>query len=160
MAESDYYPAGADTPDAPWNQVDVPEKEFEITCSQSLSKTVTVITSNYIPGASGVDYEPDDEGGYCACGWHDPDDTSDTNWSEEYSGNGHCTPLELIEKYREELSEALKKLEEYGKSLRSKKPYWWIQRKRHLKWLIKECEGWIEDDTEYIKDSEDMGNLR
>ena len=65
---------------APWNEPDVPEKDFEITCSQSLSRTATVCTNNYIPGASGVDYEPDDEGGYCACGWQDPDDTSDTDW--------------------------------------------------------------------------------
>ena len=152
MSEKDYYPAGAyNDPDAPWNQEDVPEKEFEITCSQSLSRTATVWTDNYIPGASGCDYEPDGEGGYCACGYHDPDDTSDTNWSEEYSENGHYTPLELIEKYKEELSEALKKLEEYGKSLHSKKPYWWIQRKRNLEHLIEECEGWIEDETEYIE---------
>ena len=152
MSEKDYYPAGSySDPSAPWNEPVVPEKEFEITCSQSLSRTATVWTDNYIPGASGCDYEPDDEGGYCACGYHDPDDTSDTNWGEEYSENGHYTPLELIEKYKDELSEALKKLEEYGKSLHSKKPYWWMQRKRNLEHLIEECEGWIEDETEYIE---------
>ena len=150
MRESGCYPAGAEfDPNAPWNEPVIPERDFDVTCSQSLSKTVTVTTDNYIPGASGCDYEPDGEGGYCACGWHDPDDTSDTNWSQEYDENGHYTPLELIEKYKEELSENLKKLEEYGKSLHSKKPYWWIQRKRNLEHLIEECEGWIEDETDF-----------
>lgn len=152
MSGADYYPAGAySDPNAPYNQEDVPDMDFEITCSQSLSKTVTVTTNNYIPGASGCDYEPDDEGGYCAVPYHDDPDTSDTNWSQEYDENGHHTPLELIEKYKEELSEALKKLEEYGKSLHPKKPYWWIQRKRNLKHLIKECESWQEDETEFIE---------
>ena len=63
MYDNYHYPLGADTPDAPWNQEEVPDEDFEITCSQSLSKTVTVTTNNYIPGASGVDYERDDEGG-------------------------------------------------------------------------------------------------
>ena len=148
------YPDGLsdNTPGAPWNDPDVPEKEFDVTCSQTLSKTVSVLTNNYIPGASGCDYEPDGEGGYCACGWHDPDDTSDTNWSEEYSESSHYTPLELIEEYKEELSVALKRLEEYGKNLHSKKPYWWIQRKRNLEHLIEECDGWVEDETEYIEE--------
>ena len=59
------YPDGLSdsTVGAPWNEESIPEKEFEVTCSQSLSKTVTVWTDNYIPGASGVDYERDDEGG-------------------------------------------------------------------------------------------------
>ena len=85
MRESDYYAPGSyNDPSAPWNEVDVPEKEFDVICSQSLSRTATVWTNNYIPGASGVDYEPDDEGGYCACGWQDDDDTSDTCWGDEY----------------------------------------------------------------------------
>lgn len=153
MRESGYYPAGAEfDPNAPWNEVEVPERDFDITCSQSLSKTVTVTTNNYIPGASGVDYEPDGEGGYCSCGWQDPDDTSNINWSEEYDENGHYTPLELIEKYKETLSKELDNLIEYGKNFPKKKPYWWTQRKRTLEHLIEECEGWTNDETEYIEE--------
>lgn len=63
MIESGWYPPGAEfDPNAPYNQIEVPQKDFEVTCSQSLSRTAIVTTNNYTPGASGVDYEPDDEG--------------------------------------------------------------------------------------------------
>ena len=134
------YPPGAEhDPNAPYNQVDVPEKEFDVTCSQSLSKTVTVITNNYIPGASGVDYEPDDGGGYCAVGWHDPDDTSDTNWADEYHDNEHYTPLQLIELFKKHLENELIRMGE-------------VKNERWIKHLIEECSDWTEDDTEYVED--------
>jgi len=134
------YPDGLsdNTPDAPWNDSDAPEKEFDVTCSQTLSKTVSVLTNNYIPGASGCDYEPDGEGGYCACGWHDPDDTSDTNWSDEYSDNDYHTPLQLIQLFGQFLKE------QYSKGIVFKSPYF-------TEHLVKECEGWQEDETEFIE---------
>jgi hypothetical protein len=134
------YPDGLSdsTIGAPWNEESVPEKDFEVTCSQSLSKTVTIWTDNYIPGASGVDYEPDGEGGYCACGWHDPDDTSDTNWAEEYHYNDHYTPLQLIGLFKQCLEETLKNGLVF-------------QTPGVTKRLIEECDGWTEDETEYIE---------
>ena len=63
--------------------------DFEVTCSQSLSRTATVTTNNYIPCAEDVW----DDG----VGHHDEwADTSDTNWADEYSECGYMTPLELI----------------------------------------------------------------
>ena len=47
MTESGYYPPGADTEDAPWNQVDNPEREIEVTVSVTLSKTVKIKVSDY-----------------------------------------------------------------------------------------------------------------
>lgn len=143
------YPCGLNdySVGTPWNDPDVPEKEFDVTCSQTLSKTVSVLTNNYIPGASGCDYEPDDEGGYCASGWHDPDDTSDTNWHEEYSESEHYTPLELINKFKEYLVkqwDILKDAEEANDAGTN-------QEKREIKHLIEECDGWIEDETEYVE---------
>ena len=139
MIESGYYPAGVEfDPSAPWNEPVVPEKEFEVTCSQSLSKTVPVITDNYIPGASGVDYESDDEGGYTAVGWHDPDDTSDTNWAEEYHANDYHTPLQLIQLFEQVLKNNL----EHGIVFKSSE---------FTQYLINECKGWTEDETEYIE---------
>ena len=41
------YPIGADTKDAPWNQVDNPEKEIEVTVSVTLSKTIKINVSDY-----------------------------------------------------------------------------------------------------------------
>ena len=139
------YPDGVsdNTPGAPWNEEFIPEKEFEVTCSQSLSKTVTVTTNNYIPGASGVDYEPDDEGGYYASGWHDPDDTSDTNWEEEYS-NEHYTPLQLINLFKRHLSDELNAI----LNSTGEKP----NKERLLRHLIDECSDWTENETEYVED--------
>jgi hypothetical protein len=54
------YPIGLNTKDAPWNQVDNPEKEIEVTVSITLSKTVKIKVNDYeITGCS-----TDDEG-YC-----------------------------------------------------------------------------------------------
>lgn len=41
------YPMGSDTSDAPWNQVDYPEKEIEVTVSVTLSKTVKILVDDY-----------------------------------------------------------------------------------------------------------------
>lgn len=49
------YPMGADTKDAPWNQVDNPEREIEVTVSVTLSKTVKVKVSDYEITDSGKD---------------------------------------------------------------------------------------------------------
>lgn len=55
-----YYPVGADTEDAPWNQVDNPEREIEVTVSVTLSKTVKIKVSDY----NITDSEKDENGDY------------------------------------------------------------------------------------------------
>ena len=129
---------------APFNEEDVPEEEFEVTCSQSLSRTATVVTTNYIPGASGVDYEPDDEGGCYASAWHDDPDTSDTNWSQEYEANGYHTPLQLIQMFKEYLENHYNAVSDA--TIEGKREC------RRLKQLIEECDAWTNDETEYILD--------
>lgn len=143
MYDNYNYPMGADNEFAPWNQSEIPEKEFNVLCSQTLSKSTPIWTDNYIPGASGVDYEPDMDGGYCAYGWQEDDDTSDTNWAEEYK-NDHYTPLELINKFKEYLVK-LKDTEEANDAETK-------QKKREIKHLIEECSDWTEDETEYVED--------
>lgn len=49
------YPVGSDTPNAPWNQNDNPEREIEVTVSITLSKTVKISVSNYTIIDSGKD---------------------------------------------------------------------------------------------------------
>ena len=144
---SSNYPDGLSdwTPGTPWNEPEIPDEDFEITCSQSLSRTATVTTNNYIPGASGVDYEPDDEGGCYAVGWHDDPDTSDTNWAEEYHDNDHYTPIQLIGLYKETLKEQLKSWEGMDEIPSAKAQI------RRIEHLIEECEGWTEDETEYVE---------
>lgn len=56
MTESGYYPPGAEHgPNAPWNQVDNPEREIEVTVSVTLSKTVKIKVSDYEITDSGRD---------------------------------------------------------------------------------------------------------
>lgn len=137
LANSNYPPMSqSQWESAPFNQVDVPNKEFEVTCCQVLSRTAIVTTNNYIPGASGVDYEPDGEGGYCACGWQDDDDTSDTNWCDEYEGNGYKTPLQLIQLFKIFLEE------QKSHGFVFKTPGFTDR-------LIEECDCWQDNKTEY-----------
>lgn len=56
MTESGYYPPGAEhDPNAPWDQVDNPEREIEVTVSVTLSKTVKIKVSDYEITDSGRD---------------------------------------------------------------------------------------------------------
>lgn len=52
---NDSYPVGADTPEAPWNEKENPEREIEVTVSLTLSKTVKVRVSDYNITDSGKD---------------------------------------------------------------------------------------------------------
>ena len=48
MKESGYYPAGAEfDPRAPWNEVESPPKEVEVTISAIVSKTMKVPVRDY-----------------------------------------------------------------------------------------------------------------
>ena len=49
------YPMGADTKDAPWNQIDNPKREIDVTVSVTLSKTVKIKVSDYEITDSGKD---------------------------------------------------------------------------------------------------------
>ena len=143
MRESDYYPAMSQSQwdSAPWNETEVPEKDFEITCSQSLSRTVAVTTSNYIPCV--------EEGYEDGVGYHDEwADTSDTNWADEYSECGYMTPLELIGLLKEYLEKDLRDLQR--NMLPNDRSYKATQARR-LKGLIEECEDWTEDETEFTE---------
>ena len=49
------YQCGTDGPNAPWNQVDNPERKIEVTVSVTLSKTVKIKVSDYEITDSGKD---------------------------------------------------------------------------------------------------------
>lgn len=56
MIESGYYPPGAEhDPRAPYNEVETPEREIEVTVSVTLSKTVKIKVSDYEIIDSGKD---------------------------------------------------------------------------------------------------------
>lgn len=140
------YPPGVsdNTPDAPWNDSEVPEKEFDVTCTICMSKTMPCFTNDYIPGAEGVDYEPDDEGGCYAVGWHDPDDTSDTNWSEVF-GSNHKTIPELLKELKKYIRKDLDNINKVAEEQKHDKAFL----KRKLEFLLEECDGWNVDEEDY-----------
>lgn len=120
---ADYYPAGAyNDPSAPYNEVSIPERDFDVNVCQTLEKYVTVTTDDYIP-----EYDDWDRSVHY--------DTSETNWLEAYHDNDYHTPLQLIELFKQCLEENLKN------GVVFKSP-------RYTKDLIKECEGWEEVKTD------------
>lgn len=129
MRDRDYYPAGAyDDPSAPYNQCGQPDKDFGVTCSQTLSKEVTVTTNKY---TFECDYDED--------GYWEHTDTSDICWADEYHDNGYHTPLELLQLFKEFLEE------QKSHGVIFKTPHFTNK-------LIEELDDWQEDETEYIED--------
>ena len=122
------YPWGADTPDAPWNQIETPEREFNVTVSQTLSKNTTVLTDQYTEGEV-----------YLDPGYAMETDTSEVNWNEEYHANDHYSPEQLIGHLKTFLTEQLNQGIVYKSSA-------------FTKHLIEECEGWTEDEFEVVED--------
>ena len=129
MYDNYNYPPGADTPDAPWNQPDIPEREFDVTISISLSRTVQCYTNKYIP-------EVDEENGHLYV------DTSDTPWSEVY-GDNHKTIPELLEELKKYIQKDLDNLAD--DETKMDKAF----HRRRLEFLLTECDEWIVDEEDY-----------
>jgi hypothetical protein len=128
MYDNSNYPLGADTPYAPWNEQEVPERQFDVCISQTLSKSTRVTTNDYVP-----EVDQDEDGVY------ESTDTSDTDWKEAYK-NEHLTPLQLIGEFKDFLTKHLPD------------PIIDVKGFRRFKYLIGECEGWTEDETEVVED--------
>lgn len=120
MSLSNYPPGAEGSFSAPWNEPVVPEREFEITISQTLSKLVTVTTDNYIPE---VDYETG----------HMYTNTSETDWYEVYE-NEHYTIPSLLEHLQVFAEKELKNVSPNS------------GRGRELQNIISACKDWIVDD--------------
>lgn len=137
MIESGYYAPGTEfDPDAPWNQVENPEEEFNVTIVETLSKNVTIFTSNY-----NLEVDYDEEGCYRNC------DTSDTPWKDEYKTQG-CTAIETIIAVKAYLEEVrLKDLMD----ITCCRPLAESERKelRVVKDLIEQCSGWKQEEIEF-----------
>ena len=123
---SGYYPAGLtdNTPGCPWSEPEVPERDFDVLISQTLSRDTTITTQDYQP-------EFDEEDGRTYA------NTEDTDWKKAYCDVA-MTPLEIIGA----AEKIAKVLLEQGQT-RVGGVY--------LKSLIQDCEGWFEDETEVIE---------
>lgn len=128
MYDNYNYPLGADTPYAPWNEQEVPERQFDVCISQTLSKSTSVTTNDYVP-----EVDQDEDGVY------ESTDTSDTDWNEAYK-NEHLTPLQLIGEFKDFLTKHL--------------PDPVVDLAEYKKWkkLISECEGWAEDELTVLEE--------
>lgn len=127
MYDNYNYPAGADTPDAPWNQSEPDDKDFLVDVEYILQKkNVKVTTKDYKPEVVINDEEI-----------VEPLDTSDTNWENAYEESGHLTIQEL-----------LNELKEYVKAdMQTCSPN--TCKGAYLKRVLEDCDGWELYDKEY-----------
>lgn len=139
MIESGYFPPGAEFDvNAPYNQVENSEEEFNVTIVETLSKDVTVHTSNY---QFEKDYDDDSNSirNYV--------DTSDIDWKNEYKKQG-CTAIETliaVKTYLEEVRlEDLKDLSLCRELTISEK-----KELKVVKDLIEQCKGWEQEEIEF-----------
>lgn len=117
MYDNYNYPLGADTPDAPWNEPVIPERDFDIDVEFVMSKTVTVTTNDYAP-------EYDDEDG------REYANTENTDWEKAYDNSGNLT-----------IAEMLQELESYVKDDMTKTaPN--TGKGRYLQRVLESCQGW------------------
>lgn len=124
-----YPPGAANDPNAPYNEVEVPEREFDVTISMSLSRTVQCYTNKYIP-------EVDEENGHLYV------DTSDTPWNEVY-GDNHKTIPELLEELKKYIQKDLDNLAD--DETKMDKAF----HRRRLEFLLTECDEWTVDEEDY-----------
>lgn len=129
MIESGYYPPGAEfDPRAPWNESGPPdERTFDVCISQSLSRSTQVTTSDY-----SIEVAEDEDGRFNNI------DTSETDWRAAYKEE-RMTPLGLIEEFKSFLEKTLPD------------PVVFPKEYKKAKYLIEECEGWVEDDLEVVE---------
>ena len=123
---SGYYPAGLtdNTPGCPWSEPVIPEREFDVLVSQTLSRDTSIYTDDYCP-------EFDEETGRTYT------NTEETDWKEAYC-NAAMTPLDIINA----AEKIAKTLLEQGQT-RVGGVY--------LKSLVSDCKGWTEDELEVIE---------
>lgn len=127
---NDNYPLGtANDPNAPYNEIEPPKREFSVTVSQTLSRSTKVSTDQYIPV---YDYDED-------MGTIETYDTSNTNWKEVYE-NEDFKIQELISILKSYVENDIKNT--LPKSVKG----------RYLARLLKACDDWVEDDYEVIED--------
>lgn len=108
------------SPNTPWNEISVPDHEFDVDVAVTLSKSTTVTTNDYMPD---VDEE---DGRMCR-------DTSGTDWSKAYEESCYTIP-QMLEELKVLLEEKLA-----GPNCKKKTKY---------KKMLEDCQGWIVDECE------------
>ncbi len=124
--ESGYYPPGAEhDPNAPWNQVELPEQEIEVTVSVTLSKTVKVLVN---------DYEVEEDG-----------DEDGRSLSYNFYGCDLKGAVEDQITLPQNLAELVEKVFNKDQKLKDAMP-------RHLKDALEDCKDWCVDELEVVEE--------
>lgn len=112
-----YPPGAAHDPSAPYNQPVIPERDFDVEVTITMSKVVTITTDNYVP-----EYDDEDGNTYA--------NTENTEWDKEFENSGHFTIADLIEELKGYVVEDMKTCApNTGKGA-------------HLQRLLLACEDW------------------
>lgn len=130
------YPPGAEyDPNAPYNETTIPDRDFDVKVTETLSRVTTVTTNDYIP-------EVDDESGHVYA------DTSDTDWGvinhiQHLSIEALITRMsDVVKEYYDDIDRTL------GLNLaQTHDRRKLMQKKKSLEYLIKEAEGWETEET-------------
>ena len=112
-----YPPGAAHDPSAPYNEPVIPERDFDVEVTITMSKVVTITTDNYVP-------EYDDEDG------HTYANTENTEWDKEFENSGHFTIADLIEELKGYVVEDMKTCAPN------------TSKGAHLQRLLLACEDW------------------
>ena len=112
-----YPPGAAHDQNAPYNEPLIPERDFDVEVTITMSKVVTITTDNYVP-------EYDDEDG------HTYANTENTEWDKEFENSGHFTIADLIEELKGYVVEDMKTCAPNTRKV------------SHLKRLLLSCEDW------------------
>lgn len=137
MIESGFYAPGTEfDKNSLWNEVEYPEEEFNVTIVETLSKDVTIFTSDY-----NLEVDCDEDGCYRNC------DISDTSWKEEYKKQG-CTAIETLIAVKTYLEEV--RLEQLIELSRCRSLTTEEQKElRVVKDLIEQCSDWKQEEIEF-----------
>ena len=119
-----YPPGAAHDQNAPYNEPLIPERDFDVEVTITMSKVVTITTDNYVP-------EYDDEDG------HTYANTENTEWDKEFENSGHFTIADLIEELKGYVVDDMKTCAPNTRKV------------SHLKRLLLACEDWETIDESY-----------
>lgn len=119
-----YPPGAAHDQNAPYNEPLIPERDFDVEVTITMSKVVTITTDNYVP-------EYDDEDG------HTYANTENTEWDKEFENSGHFTIADLIEELKGYVVDDMKTCATNTRKV------------SHLKRLLLACEDWETIDESY-----------
>lgn len=136
MYDNYNYPVGADGSDAPYNQSDPEPVEVNVCISQTLHKSTTISTTDYVAEEC-EDCERDDDGEFVTTGGVSYN-FSDSDLLNAYKNDSWTIP-ELLYELKDYIKQDLNR----GCS-ESKKA--WLER------MMKACEGWELDEEEVIKE--------